>query len=293
MILVTGATGNIGRELVHWLALRKREFKVMARTREARDAFRAKDIHCVHGDFDDPATFEGALAGVRSVFLVTPPRPDGVDLEYKFLEVCQEKEVGHVVRISALGASPWATSALLRHHGRCEAQLEDCGVPWTLLRPTLFMQNLAPMFGPGVARNSTLYATLGDARVPWLDARDIAMVAGAVLTSEGHEGLVYDLTGPEALTFDQVAEELSRQQGRKISYCDVPDAAAYQAIVQGTGSSWLAEGLISLYHQFRANGATAQVLGTVERLTGHAPRTLAAYLLEHAAAFRALEPATL
>lgn len=286
MILVTGPTGNIGRELVHWLALRKRDFKVMVRTREARDAFRAKDITCVHGDFDDPRTFEGALNGVRSVFLVTPPRPDGVDLEFRFLEVCQEKQIGHVVRISAMGANPWAASVLLRHHGHCEAQLVDSGMAWTLLRPTLFMQNLAPFFGPGVAEAGVLRASLGAARVPWIDARDIATVAGVVLSGQGHEGLVYELTGPQALNFGDLAELLSAQLRRKVSFEEISDGAAVQAMLDRGISHWLAEGLLSLHQHLLANAGGAQVLGTVERLTGRAPRRMADYLLEYEAAFQ-------
>jgi uncharacterized protein YbjT (DUF2867 family) len=291
MILVTGATGNIGRELVHQLAVRKQAFRVMVRTREARAAFLAKGIQPVHGDFEDPGTFGKALTGIDTVFLLTPPRPDGVELEWQFLEACQERDVRHVLRVSAVAANPWAASALLRHHGRCEAQLEDSGLAWTHLRPALFMQNLAAMFGPSVAEESTLFAPMGAALVPWIDSRDVAAVAAAILTSKGHEGLVYELTGPQALSFTQVAEEISIQLARRIAYVDVPDGAAHQAMLRMGASHWLAEGMLSLYHLVKANGATAQVLGTVERLTGRPSRTLAAYLLEFEAAFQTRTPA--
>jgi uncharacterized protein YbjT (DUF2867 family) len=149
----------------------------------------------------------------------------------------------------------------------------------------MFMQNLAPFMGASVTKESTLYAPAGDARMAWIDTRDIARVAGAVLTGDGHDGLVYELTGPEALTYGDIAGILSDQLNRHITYVNVPDGAAHHAMVAAGMSPWLAEGLLTLYHAFRTNGATAQVLETVERIGGHAPRTLKAYLKENEAAF--------
>lgn len=217
MILITGATGKVGKELVLDLSARRSSFKVMVRSKEAAKGFEGKGIKAVQGDFDHPETYAGALANVQTVFLLTTPQPDNVAIERKFLAACKAKGVHHVVRLSAMGANPWAASALLRNHGKCEALLEESGLGWTILRPTIFMQNLAPHIGPTVAKESTLYAPAGDARMPWVDTRDIAAVAGTVLTSKGHEGLVYEITGPEALTYAQVAECLSAQMGRQIS----------------------------------------------------------------------------
>jgi len=289
MILITGATGTIGRELVLDLTARRSIFKVMARSQEAIKGFEAKGIKAVHGDFERPETFAGALAEVQSVFLLTTPRPDNPSLERAFLAACKTRGIQHVVRISAMGANPWAASALLRNHGRCEAQLEDSGLAWTHLRPTIFMQNLVPFIGPAIAKESTLYAPAGDARMPWVDIRDIAAVAGLVLTTKGHEGLVYELTGPEPLTYAQIATQLSQQLGRQITYVNVPEGAARQSMVGMGMSPWLAEGLITLYQLFKANGHTAMALETVERLTGRAPRNLASYLKENEAAFRSVK----
>lgn len=291
MILITGATGTIGRELVLDLSGRRSTFKVMARSTEAVKAFESKGIKAIQGDFERPETFAGALAGIESVFLLTTPRPDGPALERAFLAACKAQGVQHIVRISAAGAHPGASSVLLRNHGRCESQLEESGLAWTHLRPTVFMQNLVPFMGPSIARESTLYAPAGEARMPWIDIRDIAAVAGVALTTEGHEGLVYDLTGPESLTYGEIAARLSEQMGRQITYVNVPEGAARLSMVGSGMSPWLAEGLISLYQLFKANGPTAQALETVERLTGRAPRTLAAYLKENEAAFRSVKAA--
>jgi len=288
MILITGGTGKIGRELVQNLLARQCTFKVMVRSKEAFQDLERQGVQAVQGDFERPETFEGALSGVQAVFLLTTPRPGNVAIEQSFLAACLKNRVERAVRLSAMGANPWASSSLIRNHGKCEALLEESGLEWTILRPTIFMQNLAPMIGPPVAKESTFYAPAGDARLPWVDTRDIAEVAGTVLTSTGHENLVYEITGPEALTYTQVAEHLSAQMGRKITYVDVPDAMAHRSMVGMGTPPWLAEGMITLYHMFKTNGATAQVLDTVERLTGKPPRTLAAYLKENDAAFKSL-----
>lgn len=290
MILITGATGKIGKELILDLTARRSSFKVMTRSKEAEKAFLAKGIKAVHADFARPESYADALANIQTVFLLTTPDPDCLATERNFLAACKHHGVNHIVRLSAIGANPWASSCLIRTHGRCEAQLEDSGIAWTILRPTIFMQNLVPFMAPSVAKESTLYAPAGEARMPWVDTRDIAAVAGTVLTNEGHQSRVYEITGPEALTYDEVAGILSNQLDRQIKYVDVPDAAAYQAMV-GTGMPpWLAEGMVTLYHQFKVNGPTAQVLGTVERIGGRPARTLAAYLKENEAAFKSQVP---
>ena len=290
MILITGATGKIGKELIPDLLARHSTFKVMARSKEAVKDFETRGIKAVQGDFDRPESYAGALTNVQTVFLLTAPRPDSLIIERKFLAACKAKGVHHVVRISAMGANPWASSALLRNHGKCETLLEESGLFWTILRPTIFMQNLVPYMAPTIAKESTLYAPAGDASMPWVDTRDIAAVAGTVLTSQGHENLVYEITGPESLTYAQVAERLSQQMGRQITYVNVPDGAAHQAMVGMGMTPWFAEGMITLYHLFKSNGPTAQVLETVERISGQAPRTLKAYLKENEAAFKSLQP---
>lgn len=291
MILITGATGKVGKELVLDLSARQAAFKVMVRSKEAAKAFESKGIKTVLGDFERPETYTSALANIQTVFLLTTPRPDGLAIERKFLAACKSKGVHHVVRLSAIGAHPSAASALIRNHGTCEALLEESSLHWTILRPTIFMQNLVPFVGPTVAKESTLYAPAGDARMPWVDTRDIAAVAGTVLTSKGHEGLIHEITGPESLTYAQVADLLSAQLGRHITYVNVPEGAAHQAMVGSGMTPWLAEGMITLYQMFKVNGATALALETVERITGHAPRTLAAYLKENEAAFKSLQHA--
>lgn len=287
MILITGATGNIGKELVQDLTGHGAEFKVMVRKEDSRSLMASRGIKAVLGDFHDPGTCANALKGVQQVFLLTTPHPDIVKAEGAFLKEARKAGVQRVVRLSAVGANPWGSSPLARSHGKCEAQLEDCGLAWTILRPTMFMQNLAPMYGESVAKTSTLFAPAGEARIPWVDTRDVAALAGTVLTEPGHEGLVYEITGPELHTYEGVAELLSAQLGRTVKYVDVPDDAAYNAMTGMGMSGWFAHSIITLFHMFRANGSTALTLGTLTRVTGRTPRTLSNYIKENINAFQA------
>ena len=286
MILVTGGTGNIGKALVQDLLDRKAQFRVLVRKEEARKALEARGAKAVLGDFEQSKTLASALDGVKKLFLVTTARPDLIKLEGTILEAAAKAGVKHVVRISAQTANPWAASPLTRLHGRCEAQLEDSGLAWTHLRPTMFMQNLAPMYGESVAKTSTLFAPAGEARIPFVDVRDIAEVAGLALTAEGHEGMVYELTGPEACTYGEVARLLGERLGRIVKFVDVPEDAAFQTLVNQGLSRWFAHGLITLFQAFQANGATALPLGTTARLIGRQPRTLSDYIQENLKVFQ-------
>jgi len=293
MILVTGATGTIGRELVKDLQARDVEFKVMVRSEETLRTMETRGIRAVLGDFNHPETLVAAMRGAQTVFLLTTPKPDLVEVEGAFLKSARKAGIHRVVRLSALGANPWAASPLTRAHGQCEAQLEASGMTWTHLRPTMFMQNIGLMFSDSVARTSTLFAPAGEARIPWVDTRDIAAMAGVTLVEPGHEGLVYEITGSELFTYAGVAELLSTQLGRFVKFVDVPDDAAYQSMTSMGLSEWLAHSLITLFHGFRANAGTAVTLGTVARITGQPPRLLKDYLKENLHLFRGTKAGSL
>jgi uncharacterized protein YbjT (DUF2867 family) len=288
MILVTSATSLLGRELVKELQGRGVAFKAMVRREEARAAFAARNVEAVVADFSQPETLCAAMEGVDTVFLKTPLQPGGPRLEAGFLAAALAAGVGRVVRLSAMGADPGAASPLARGHGQGEAQLEASGLAWTCLRPALLMQDLGPLYGDSVAATSSVFAPAGDARIPWVDARDVAALAAVALTAEGHESLVYEVTGPELHTYAGLAELLSVHLGRTVRFVDVPDDAAFHCLGKLGMSPWQAHGFITLFHIYRANGPTALVLGTFARITGRPPRTLQAYLTENLNLFRGI-----
>jgi uncharacterized protein YbjT (DUF2867 family) len=293
MILITGGTGKIGKALVKDLQTRGVPFRLMVRNEETRAVLDKQGIQNVPGDFTSPGSFPTALAGIKQVFLLTAPHPDGASLENAFLDASRKAGVQRVVRISAMGANPWSASPLLSIHGRCEAQLEASGLGWTILRPTMFMQNLALIYGESVAKTSTLFAPAGEARIPWIDCRDIAELAAVCLTSAGHEGMVYEITGAQAHSYSEVCEQLSACLGRTIKYVDVPDDAAYHAMLNMGMTGWFAHALITLFHQFRADRGLSVCLGTYPRIVGRPCRTLESYLQENLDVFRGVKAPSL
>jgi uncharacterized protein YbjT (DUF2867 family) len=172
-----------------------------------------------------------------------------------------------------------------RYHAVVERHIRESGLPYTFLRPNLFMQGLLLMRSTIVAQDA-IYASAGQARVSLIDVRDIASVAAHVLTEPTHVGKTYDLTGPEALTHTEIAGCLSETIGRPITYHDIPPEAMRQGLLGFGMPTWQADGLVEDYDHYR-RGEAATVTTTVRDVTGHDPRTFASFAREHAAVFRA------
>ncbi len=283
MILVTGATGNIGRELVRRLAAAGVPVRAFV-----RDAARAEDLRqagaeILVGDLDHPETLAPALDGVERLFLLTPANPRQVEQQGRTVDAAQRAGVRHVVKLSALGAWLDSPVSLGRWHAQTEKQIEKSGMAWTHLRPHFFMQNTLG-FAPSIAAEGKLYAPMREGRVGLVDTRDIAAVAAAVLVGSGHEGKTYDVTGPEALDFHTIAAHIASATGRKVTYMDVPPGEAEKAMVAGGMPAWLADALLGFYGIFAAGHASATTR-VVEDVTGNAARTYAQFAREHARVF--------
>jgi uncharacterized protein YbjT (DUF2867 family) len=283
MILVTGSTGKVGRHLVDALKAKGAPFKALARSEDSAHALAAQGVATVRGDLTDAASLKAALRGAEKMFLLSSaPRFDGVEIAA--IEAAKASGVKQVVKLSAMGALADGVSPLMRAHARVERALEDSGLAFTILRPTFFMQNWVAFYSHAIKAGQPVYVNAGDARLGWTDARDIADVAATALTASGHEGFVYELTGPESLSHGEVAGRLGKLLHREVAYVSVPDAAAFQAM-KGMGMDpWYAYGMVALYQGVRRGSADA-VTGTVELVTGHSPRTLDAFLEENLPAF--------
>ncbi len=279
MILVTGATGTVGREVVRQLLAAKKSIRVLVRDPE-KATFGA-GVEVVQGDLSKPETLPPALKGIERAFLLTSAHPDQVKWHGGFVDAAKQAGVQQIVRLSAMGADVKSPLALGRWHGECEQHLERSGIAYTHLRPNAFMQNVL-MFLQTMTAQGAFYAPIGDATISLVDVRDIAAVAVKALTASGHEGKTYILTGPEPLSYAQVAEELSMVCGKKVHYVNVPPEAAKQGMVQAGMPAWLADALLELYDVWR-KGFGATVTETIREVTGQAPRSFAQFAKDHAA----------
>jgi uncharacterized protein YbjT (DUF2867 family) len=222
---------------------------------------------------------------VDKAFLLTPVAEHFTQWQRVFIEASQRAEVRHLVKFSGMGADLRGESELLRLHAETDEVLRNSGVPFTILQPNSFHQNILSAAGT-IKSQGKFYWPLKTARQSTVDIRDINAVAARIFTSSGHEGKTYVITGPEALTFQQVAEILSSVLGRKIEYVDVPLAAAREGMRQSGMPPWNARVVSELLGYF-ATGAAASVSDTVPRLLGRPAIIFKTFATDHRAAFLA------
>jgi uncharacterized protein YbjT (DUF2867 family) len=286
MILVTGASGNIGSELVKRLSASKTAFRAGYRKPDALQKAKAAGVDAVSLDFANPDTLRAALRGVDMLFLLSGNDPNQQQLELNAVREAKESDAKRIVKLSVWGAETESFS-YARIHRPVERAIEASGIRWTFLRPNGFFQNMGNFYAGSIREQGAFYLPAGDARVSHVDVRDIASVAAAVLGAPGtaHDGKAYSLSGPQALNFAEVAEELSRQLGRTIRYVDLPDAEFEKAAVAAGVPPTQARNLVELMHFYKSGGAS-RVTQEVERLTGRKPISFRQYVTDHLSLFR-------
>jgi uncharacterized protein YbjT (DUF2867 family) len=284
MILVTGATGKNGVEILQRLSGRKERIRAMVRKqRGVANGAPNCALEFVVADFDDTASLRRALDGVQRAFLVTNSSEQVEERQLRFIALARESGVKHIVYLSQLHASSASPLRFLRYHAAVEEALRKSGMSYTNLRPNLYMQGLL-MIGKSIATEGRFFAPAGEARVSVVDVRDIAAVAVAALTQTRHEGKTYDLTGPEALTHAGMAEQLSQALNRPITFVDLPEKAFRDALRGFPMPNWQADGLIEDYAHYR-RGEAAGITSAVKEVTGEAPRSFREFARDHQAAF--------
>jgi uncharacterized protein YbjT (DUF2867 family) len=285
MILVTGAGGTVGSEVLK--QLREQGAKVRAGFNNPEKAAAAKKqgIDSVVLDFSDRASVGAALKGVDKVFLLGPTVPNQTELENNVVEEAKKAGVKHIVKLSVLDA-PAEKFTLAKWHRAVERNIEDSGMAYTFLRCNEFMQNTINYYLPSIKSDGAFYLSTKDSKVSPVDVRDIAAVAVKALTTTGHENKAYDLTGPEALNHNQMAQKLSAASGRQIKYVDIPAEAYKEGAVAAGIPDWYAELLLNLY-AFYEQGRAQQVSNDVERVTGRKARSFDDFARDHAQAFKA------
>jgi uncharacterized protein YbjT (DUF2867 family) len=274
----------IGSLLTEALATRGVELSVMLRPGDSGERIAGKPgVSFAEGDFDDPASLRGALEGVDRAFLLTNSTERTEAQQIAFVEAAQAQRVGHIVYLSQLAADQQSPVRFLRYHGAVEAALRNSTVGWTFVRPNLILQAYIP-FAPMIAQGA-LQAPIGDAAVSVVDARDIAAVAAAALTDDGHVGKTYTVTGPAAVIHQEIATELGRAIGRAVRFESIPPEAFLAALTGAGMPKWQAEGLVEDYAHYDRGEASA-VSPDVVQVTGTSPRTLRDFAHDYSAAFQ-------
>ena len=282
MILISGATGTVGRSLALELKARRAPLRVLTRNPEkARNCL--GEVECAVGDVSRPETVAKALAGVEAAFLLSPLDPSLPAWETGFARAAKKAGVKRLVKLSALGADPRSHAAIARWHGEAEDEVARAGVPFTILRPAAFYQNF--LGSADAIRRGTLSAPMGTARVAMVDARDVgAAAAAALLAAAPFEDSTLTLTGPAPLTYAEAASVLSRVLGRPVAYADVAPDDAERGMLAAGMPAWMVDAFLGLAEQFRAGRADLATDG-VPRATGRGPIPFERFVRDHAAAF--------
>ncbi|MGY2131505.1 SDR family oxidoreductase [Hymenobacter sp. HD11105] len=289
-VLVTGATGTVGTEVV--LALANRGVTVRAGVHSIikgdRFSHITSGVQLVEMDFHKPETLHVALTGVGRVFMITPVTDDQVAISQQFIDIAKKTGVQQIVRLSVIGAEAEPGLQFGRWHREVEKYLEQSGLPYSLLRPSGFMQNFVEQYGHSIRQDGKFYLPLGEGKIAYIDVRDIAAVAASILTADigQHQGQAYTLTGPAALSGHEAAQALRQATGRSIFYVDIPEEAARQAMAQLP--AWMTDALLELHAMAKA-GYAAATTSTVQELTGHPPFTFEQFAHDYKQHFRAAE----
>ena len=277
-ILVTGATGNVGSQVVEQLIASGVTPRVAVRSINKAESLKKAGAEPVEMDLDRPETVQSALTGVDKVFLVSPFVPNMVELTAILIEAAKRANVQQIVKLSAL-AQPGI--ALSKWHEEMEKAITSSNIPFTFLRPNGFMQNFINAMAETIKSDNAFYLNAGDGKVSFVDTRDIASVAVAALITSGHEGQSYTITGAQALSHAETAAILSQVLGRTINYVDVPEDVVRQGM-QGAGMPEpTVNALLELYASYKA-GQAATVSPVVEQVTGKQPISFEQFAKDYA-----------
>ena len=283
MILFTGLTGAVGMEIVKVLPEYGIQARGLVRNPDKTDALRKAGVEVVRGGLEDRDAVRAALRGCDRAFLLMANSREQLDLEKSFVNAAGECGVGHIVKMSANGADSNSTALLKRYHGDAEQYIRESGLRYTLVRPNFFMQNMLHMAG-SIVEQDRFFMPMRTGQVGIIDVRDVARFILDVLTGPDHEDQTYEITGPELVSFHEIADQLSEVMGREIRYVDQPAAEFKQSLLQWVPDDWYVETVSELF-ELIAQGSGALLNDEYTRVTGRAPTTLRRFFRDYSPSF--------
>ena len=284
MILVTGAGGQVGTAVLEELRKLGHKPRAAYHSRNKAEQAEASGHKAVVLDFAEPQTLQPALEGIEAVFLLGTGVIGQADLEKNVVKAAKAAGAKKLVKLSVLKA---ATEDYLfgKMHRTVEREVEASGLAWTFLRPNSFMQNFITFLGESIRREGAFYEPAADAKISHIDVRDIARVAALALSTAGHEGKAYELSGPSAFSYHEAATTLSNVLGKEIRYIAVSDDDAKASMVAAGVPDIYADYLVDLNRLYRRGGG-AVVTSTVKDVTGREPVDFQQFARDHREAFQ-------
>lgn len=278
--LLAGATGQVGSIVARNLLGGDHRVRALVRNPDAAAAKLGPGIEYLRADLDDPRTLPGAFEGVDAAYLATAPAPEMVGQEGSFIDAAVAAGLPRLVELGVIGTD--VSVPMFKFHQEIEARIAGSGIPATVLRPGGFYSSL--LFAAEAIRAGVLPSAAGDGRLAWIDHADVADVASAVLLDAGYTGQVLEMTGPQALTYDDVAAALERSLGKPVAHQRIDEEALREQMASSGLPDWLAESFLG-QHRVMREDRISQVTSVVADVLGRPPRSLGQWLAENRDAF--------
>jgi uncharacterized protein YbjT (DUF2867 family) len=284
-ILVTGATGTVGSQLIPLLEANGLHPTALVRDRSRARSILGHRVALAEGDFAEPASIRAALDGVDTVFLCCGNVSGQVDYECTLIDESRRVGVRRIVKLSARGAECGSSVGYWDWHAQIEQHLLSSGIRSVLVQPSFYMSNLFAA-AESVRSQGMLFAPAATAAISMINPADVAAVAARLLIDGSHDGSAYVITGPEAIGYGDIADQLSAATGQQVGFVDVPPAAARTALIEVGMPPFAADQILAAFAALRG-GAQATTTDTVRSITGSKPRAFAEFAREHAGVFGA------
>lgn len=283
MILLTGITGTTGSKVLDLLSRKNVPVRALVRDPGKVNDLDLPGLEIVQGDLCDAAAIEKALQGVDRAFFLMANVEEQLANEKRFIDVAARVGKVHLVKLSASGADAKSPSLLKSYHGQAEEHLQGSGLPYTIVRPNFYMQNMLHC-APSIIAEDKFYLPFREGRTGITAVTNVAEFIVEVLTAAGHAGKTYDVTGPEILSFYDLAGQMSEVLGRTITYVDLPPQEFRSQLLNWGSSEWYVASVMDLF-ELIAEDRGASISDTYAKVCGKAPQSFRQFVQEHAAVF--------
>ncbi|HEX9783604.1 MAG TPA: SDR family oxidoreductase [Opitutaceae bacterium] len=284
MVIITGAGGTVGSHVIKELQSTKTPFRAAYFSESKVKAARAHGIDAVTIDYSRPETLSAALKGSDRLFLLGPNALHQTELELNAVEAAKSAGIKHIVKLSVWRADEESYS-FAKIHRPVEKAIEASGMAWTFVRPNGFMQNVVTYMGESIKAEGAFYSAVGEAKMSHVDVRDIAAVVVKALTETGHDKKAYTLSGPEALSYSEMAQVLSTVLGRPIRHVSLPPAELKSGMLATGINETYADRLLDLDRYYR-EGQASRITSDIKHVTGRDPIRFEQYARDHASSLR-------
>ena len=284
MILLTGATGKTGSATAKALNEKGITFRALIRNEEKRGGIESLGGEVVIGSIENKEAVDQSMVDVETALILLPNSENQLSLEKQLVDSAKQAGAKRVVKMSSIEATPDAMSPIPKLHLESEEYIKQSGLSWTMIKPNFYMQNLLASAGT-IKDQGKIFLPMGEGKTGMIDTTDVGKVLAKVLSEDGHESMNHEITGPEILSFNEVAEIFSKGLDKQVDYVDVPLAAYKETLGQFLTNQWHLDAVIDLFKGI-ADGGIEEKTDTYSELMGESPKSLSEFISENSFIFK-------